>query len=126
MDPKEPPPANEERKSVDPDPPGVDRERKVQKPSEPDDGAEAESAPDSPEAEFERFTDRVRRVIVLAQEEATMLNPLALGRTGHATLSLGRHVNGRLLTGSAWGAILGAAIGHVLGVILKRRIPRDR
>jgi hypothetical protein len=52
MDPKEPPPANEERKSVDPQPPGVDRERKVQRPSRPDDGAEAESAPDSPEAEI--------------------------------------------------------------------------
>jgi hypothetical protein len=51
MDPKEPPPTNEERKSVDPEPPGVDREREVQRPSKPDDGAEAESAPDSPEAE---------------------------------------------------------------------------
>ena len=51
MDPKEPPPANEERKSVDPEPPGVDREREVQRPSKPDDGAEAESGPDSPEAE---------------------------------------------------------------------------
>ena len=51
MDPKEPPPANEERKSVDPELPGVDPERKVQRPSKPDDGAEAGSAPDSPEAE---------------------------------------------------------------------------
>ena len=52
MDPKEPPPANEERKSVDPEPPGVDPERRVQRPSRPDDGAEAGSAPDSPEAEI--------------------------------------------------------------------------
>jgi hypothetical protein len=51
MDPKEPPPANEDRKSVDPQPPGLDPERKQQRPSRPDDGAEAESAPDSPEAE---------------------------------------------------------------------------
>ncbi|MCD6022971.1 MAG: hypothetical protein K0R20_2681 [Actinomycetia bacterium] len=51
MEPKEPPPANEDRKTVDPQPPGVDPERKQQRPSKPDDGAEAESAPDSPEAE---------------------------------------------------------------------------
>jgi hypothetical protein len=57
MDPKEPPPANEERKSVDAEPPGVDQERKVQRPSKPDDGAEAESAPDSPEAEIASHTE---------------------------------------------------------------------
>jgi hypothetical protein len=51
MDPKEPPPANEDRKSVDPQPPGVDPERKEQRPSKPGDGAEVESAPDSPDAD---------------------------------------------------------------------------
>jgi hypothetical protein len=40
------------------------------------------------------------------------LNPLARDR--------------RLLTGGAWGAILGAVAGHFLGVILKRRIPGHR
>ena len=57
MDPKESPPANEERKSVDAEPPGVDQERKVQRPSKPDDGAEAKSAPDSPEAEIASHTE---------------------------------------------------------------------
>ena len=49
MDPKEPPPANEDRKTLDPQPPGVDPERKEEHPTKPDDGAE--SAPDFPEAE---------------------------------------------------------------------------
>ena len=51
MDPKKPPPANEDRKTVDPQPPGVDPERREQHPNKPDDGAEAESSPDSPDAE---------------------------------------------------------------------------
>ena len=51
MDPKEPPPANEDRKTVDPHPPGVDPERKERRPDKPDDGPESESAPSSPEAE---------------------------------------------------------------------------
>jgi hypothetical protein len=52
MDPKEPPPANEDRKTVDPNPPGVDPERRERRPDKPDDGPESEPAPDSPEAEF--------------------------------------------------------------------------
>ena len=51
MDSKERPHANEDRTTVDPQPPGVDPGRKEQHPSKPDDGDEAESAPDSPEAE---------------------------------------------------------------------------
>ena len=51
MQPKPPPPANEDRETVDPHPPGRDPEREEKRPSKPDDGAEAESEPDSPEAE---------------------------------------------------------------------------
>jgi hypothetical protein len=51
MDPKEPPPANEDRKTVDPDPPGVDPERKESRPDKPDGGPESEPASDSPEGE---------------------------------------------------------------------------
>ena len=50
MDPKQAPPANEDRETVDPHPPGVDPERRERRPDKPDDGPEAES-PDSPEAE---------------------------------------------------------------------------
>jgi hypothetical protein len=57
MDPKEPPPANEDRKTVDPQPPSVDPERKQQRPSKPDDGAEAKSAHDSPEAEVSSHSE---------------------------------------------------------------------
>ena len=46
IDPKQPPPANEDRKTVEPQSPGADLERKEQHPATPDDGAE--SAPDSP------------------------------------------------------------------------------
>ena len=51
MDPKEPPPKNEDRKTVDPNPPGVDPERKERRPDKPDGGPESEPAPDSPEGE---------------------------------------------------------------------------
>jgi hypothetical protein len=51
MDPKEPPPANEDRKTVDPDPPGVDPERRERRPDKPNDGPESEPSDDSPEAE---------------------------------------------------------------------------
>jgi hypothetical protein len=51
MQPKPPPLPNEDRETVDPRPAGVDPQRKEQRPSKPDDGAEAEPAPDSPEAE---------------------------------------------------------------------------
>jgi hypothetical protein len=51
MQPKPPPLPSEDRETVDPHPPGVDPEREEQHPNKPDDGAEAESAPDSPEAE---------------------------------------------------------------------------
>ena len=49
--PKETPPANEDRVTVDPHPPGRERERVERRPDKPDDGPEAEPAPDSPEAE---------------------------------------------------------------------------
>jgi hypothetical protein len=49
MDPQQPPPTDEDRKTIDSHPPGVDPERREQRPSKPDDGAGAE--PDSPEAE---------------------------------------------------------------------------
>jgi hypothetical protein len=55
MDPKEPSPANEDRKTVDPQPPGVDPGRKEQHPTKPDDGAE--SARDSPEAEVASYSE---------------------------------------------------------------------
>jgi hypothetical protein len=51
MDPKEPPPANEDRETVDPRPPGVDPERREHRPDKPDDDPESDLAPDSPEAE---------------------------------------------------------------------------
>ena len=55
MDPKEPPPPSlpliVNRKTVDPDPPGVDPERKERRPDKPDGGPESEPAPDSPEGE---------------------------------------------------------------------------
>jgi hypothetical protein len=51
MEPKEPPPANEDRKTVDPQPPGVDPERRERQPNEPHDGPESEPAADPPEAE---------------------------------------------------------------------------
>jgi len=51
MDPKEPPPLDEDRKTVDPHPPGVDPERKERRPDKPDGGDESEPPPDSPEAE---------------------------------------------------------------------------
>ena len=51
MDPQKPPPQNEERETVDPDPPGVDRQRKERRPHEPNGGPESEPAPDSPEGE---------------------------------------------------------------------------
>ena len=49
MDPQKPPPANEDRKTVDPNPPGVDPERKERRPDKPDGGPESE--PDSREGE---------------------------------------------------------------------------
>lgn len=51
MDPKDPPPKNEDRETVDPDLPGVDPERKEGRPNKPDGGPESEPAPDSPEGE---------------------------------------------------------------------------
>jgi hypothetical protein len=51
MDPQKPPPPNEERETVDPDPAGVDPERKERRPDKPDGGPESEPAPDSPEGE---------------------------------------------------------------------------
>ena len=51
MDPEKPPPTNEDRETVDAQPPRVDPDRKEQDPNKPVDGVEAESAPDSPEAE---------------------------------------------------------------------------
>ena len=43
---------------------------------------------------FERFTDRARRVVVLAQEEARMLNHNYIG-TEHVYETLGFTVEGR-------------------------------
>ena len=42
---------------------------------------------------FERFTDRARRVVVLAQEEARMRNHNEIG-TGHILLALIRRGRG--------------------------------
>ena len=42
---------------------------------------------------FERFTDRARRVVVLAQEEARMLSHNYIG-TEHLLLALLEHENG--------------------------------
>jgi hypothetical protein len=53
VDPKEPPPANEDRKTVDPDPPGVDPERKERRPDKADGGPESE-----PESREEAFSFR--------------------------------------------------------------------
>ena len=56
---------------------------------------------------FEKFTDRARRVVVLAQEEARMLNHNYIG-TEHLLLGLihegaGRRRSGRWNpSGSAW------------------------
>ena len=50
MDPKGPPPANEDRITVDPNPPGVDPKRRERRPNKPDGGPESE-APESPEGE---------------------------------------------------------------------------
>lgn len=51
MDPKESPPKNEDRQTVDPNPPGVDPERKEHRPNKPEGGPESEDALDSPEGE---------------------------------------------------------------------------
>ena len=51
MDPKGPPPANEDRITVDPNPPGVDPKRRERRPNKPDGGPESEPAPESPEGE---------------------------------------------------------------------------
>lgn len=50
-DPKTSPPRNEDRETVDPIPPGADPEKRARHPATPEDGPEAEPAPDSPEAE---------------------------------------------------------------------------
>jgi hypothetical protein len=47
MQPKEPPPSNEDRTTVDPDPPGVDPERTAARPKKPEDGAEADASPEA-------------------------------------------------------------------------------
>lgn len=50
---------------------------------------------------FERFTDRARRIVVLAQEEARLLDHNYVG-TGHLLLGLLREGNGvaaQVLTG---------------------------
>ncbi len=44
---------------------------------------------------FERFTDRARRVVVLAQEEARMLNHNYIG-TEHILLALSRDDGGEI------------------------------
>ncbi len=66
---------------------------------------------------FERFTDRSRRVVVLAQEEARLLNHNHIG-TEHILLGLlheGEGVAGRVLTDL--GVSLSAARDRVLGII---------
>ncbi|MGH2952299.1 MAG: hypothetical protein ACRDKX_09665 [Solirubrobacterales bacterium] len=49
--PKEPPPRNEDRETVDPRPRAFDPEKREHRPDKPEDGPEAEPPADTPEAE---------------------------------------------------------------------------